>query len=121
MSTYYTCSFSSNVWDEIISHLMDSVQLQEDYYETQELVHLIDSIGSSIDEDRVKRNAEFKKSIEYEKLFNERDKTIEDYELFLKFNSVVEDYKEGGVLDFLDEYQQFCFVMDLLGVLKDEV
>ena len=118
MSTYYTCSFSSHVWDEIISHLMDSVQLQEDYYDIEELVHLIDSIESSIEEDRVKKNADFKKSIEYERLFNECDKTIEDYDLFRKFDTVVEDYIEGGVLDLSDDYQQFCFVMDLLEVLE---
>ena len=93
-----------------------------DYWDMQDVVHVIDALEEMYNEDMVKQNKESQQWMEYEELFNERfeDGNIDEYRNFNKVNKVLEDYKIGGCLDILDEKQQFFLVLDLLNAIKEE-
>lgn len=127
MSSSVTLNMRTEMYSEIIDDLISYCSNLDNYYEMEEAVHLIDALEELYQEDMTKRNNEFKKYQEYEKLFEERfknndmkltDAQINEYTKFGKVNQLLEDYKEGGTLDILDIKQQFFLVLDIINVME---
>ena len=128
MSSYVTLTMSTQEYHDIINALMSYVTSLDNYYDIEDIIHLIDALEGMYQYDMTKQNKEFKKYQEYEKLFEERfknndgkltDAQINEYTKFGKVNQVLEDYKEGGVMDVLDDEQQFFLVLDLINIMGD--
>lgn len=120
------------MYHEIIDNLMCYCSKLDNYYSMEEAVHLIDALEEEYQHDMNKQNKKYLEWQEYEKLFNERfkdgefrdndgninEKGMVEYKNFHKVNNVLNDYKEAGMLDILDDKQNFFLVLDLLNAMK---
>lgn len=134
MSSYVNLTINTSMYQQIMDALMSYSTNLDNYYDIEEIIHLIDALEEEYQYDMNKQNKDYMLWQEYEKLFHERfkvgkfrndegninEKGMYEYKNFNKVNKVLEDYKEGGTLDILDEKQQFCLVLDLINVMRDE-
>ena len=126
MGQYITLTIKSNVYQNIIDGLMEYCSNLNEYFEIEEAVHLIDALEDERMEDSAKRQKEFEKYQEYQKLFIEyRNGKVGKEELlkyrdFNRINDIIEKTMEDGAITFLDEKQRFMFIMDILDKLKED-
>ena len=134
MSSYVTLTMRVDLFDEIINGLRSYCEQLDNYYDMESYIHLIDYLFEEYFKSMEEQDREYKEWQEYEKLFLERFKNPEfldddgninekgmyEYKNFSKVNKVLEDYKEGGILDILDEKQQFFLVLSILDVLEEK-
>ena len=133
MGSYVTLTMRVGMYQEIIDALMTYCSKLDDYWSMEEAVHLIDALEEEYNENMAKQNKEYQQWQEYEKLFHERFKDGEfkdeegninkkgmfNYKYFNRVNKILQNYKEGGVLDILDEKQQFFLVLDLIDIFEN--
>ena len=129
---YVNLSINTGMYQYIMNALMSYVTSLDNYYDIDEMVHIIDILEEDYQKDMYEQNEEFKKWQEYEKLFHERfkdgkfrdddgninEKGMNEYINFHEVNKVIEDYKESGALD-IDDEQQFYLVLDILNKMEN--
>lgn len=134
MSQYVTLTMRTDTFDGLITKLRLYCGYLDEYYEMEDIVHLIDYLFEEYFKSMEEQEKEFKEWQEYENLFLERFKNEDfldddgkineegmyEYKNFSKVNKVLEDYKEGGSLDILDDKQQFFVVLDILNAMNKE-
>ena len=134
MSQYITLTMRTDTFDGLMNNLRSYCSNLDEYYEIEDTVHLIDYLYEEYFKSMEKQDKEYKEWQEYEKLFlehfenpefQENDGTINEkgmyeYKNFNKVNNVLNDFKEGGMLDILDEKRQFFLVLRILDILGEK-
>ena len=111
MSSYITLTISSNVFEEIIFNLEQCWKGKDNYYEIEDLVHLIDHLEEEKSEFWAKENKEFKRWQEIERMMSEEE-TPSDIFLFHKIRGKLKEYME---LSEQDEYHLTMELLDIIG------
>ena len=113
MSSYITLTISSNVFEEIIFNLEQCWKGKDNYYEIEDLVHLIDHLEEEKSEFWAKENKEFKRWQEIERMMSE-EKIPSNIFLFNKIRGKLKEYTE------LSEQDVYHLTMDILDLIDDE-
>ena len=134
MSQYVTLTMRTDTFDGLMNKLRLYCGYLDEYYEMEDIVHLIDYLYEEYFKSMEEQDREFKEWQEYEELFLEHFKNedyldndgkinergVYEYKNFNKVNKVLKDYQEGGILDILDSKQNFFLVLDLLNAMNKE-
>ena len=123
MGQYVTLFMSVTMYRSIIDALMEYTTDLDEFFEIEDVIHLIDALEEEYNEDMAKQNKEFLQWQNRQKLFKEKFKDGEgkfEQMNYYKINNIIEKYKEEEELSMSDEEEQFNMILDILELFKED-
>lgn len=127
MAHYVNISLRIEDFDTIIQSLMDKTVEEENFFEINELVSLINRLQDEYDEDINAQNFALKKWQEHEELYIEYEKDKENVPnpiYFMGVRDILQGYMGGDVeddlLDLKDPVIMFSLIMEICEFFIDD-
>lgn len=121
MGHYVNLEMTDMAFSNIVQYLEILLPKLDNYYDIEEVVHLIDLLVDLKHKDKAEKNIEMRKDLEIQELFEQYYKDseniqMEDISLFYKIQSIVKGY--CGI--DLDIETEFYFIMNVINLFKEE-
>ena len=117
MSQIVNLEMSYTTYSRLCDAVEKAATYEEDFYEIQEMVHLVDFLEEEYERDCRKQNMDFKTWQLHEELF--RNKEIYHHEYFYDVKNIFDEYEDNLLLEWnITEQDKFHLICELIDVFK---